>query len=375
MEECCDPERTTTAKTYGIDSYEKPLRFDTFTRQQKSSLIEETHYYPFGLTMAGISDKALAFGSPENKYKYNGIEKESDLGLEVYDAQLRELDGQIGRWWQVDPETESMEMWSPYTSNYDNPILYSDPLGDEGEVCCQWLVDAVNWVQDKSKKVVEYSFGFTTGTAVSVYDNVTGSNVRAELAPSYQGSGAAGQGWNTGLNTGDIGSVLIGGAETIIGGGLVGGSSVATVSSGGATSPVTVPVALAGTGMIAHGLTTGYNGINNLINQNGRVDASSSSSKGKSNQTGSYTNTHESGKTYSGKGSQQRAETSAKQKSVQNRDPVKRADWTPSKSNREAFKAEAKRIEKNGGANNPSKNYNKINSPGKKYLEEDKKRN
>jgi RHS repeat-associated protein len=92
--------------------------------------------------MAGISSKASMFGEPENKKKYNGIEKENDLGLEIYDAQLRELDGQIGRWWEIDPETENMEMWSPYASNYDNPITYMDPLGDEPE-CCKGLLNAV----------------------------------------------------------------------------------------------------------------------------------------------------------------------------------------------------------------------------------------
>jgi RHS repeat-associated protein len=109
----------------------------------RGPLVSESAYSPFGLTMAGISSKASMFGEPENKKKYNGIEKENDLGLEIYDAQLRELDGQIGRWWEIDPKTENMEMWSPYASNYDNPITYMDPLGDEGQDCCKGFVDAV----------------------------------------------------------------------------------------------------------------------------------------------------------------------------------------------------------------------------------------
>jgi RHS repeat-associated protein len=92
-------------------------------------LLEETHYYPFGLTMAGISSKAA--GKLENKYKYNGIELNEDLGVNTYDAFYRNLDQQIGRWWQIDPKLEEdMENWSPYASNFDNPIRYSDPKGD-----------------------------------------------------------------------------------------------------------------------------------------------------------------------------------------------------------------------------------------------------
>lgn len=85
--------------------------------------------------MAGISDQAVL--RPENKFKYNGIElnhKEFNdgSGLELYTAQFRGLDPQIDRWWQVDPDIENgMRAWSPYASNYDNPIRFFDPLGND----------------------------------------------------------------------------------------------------------------------------------------------------------------------------------------------------------------------------------------------------
>ncbi|UPK66788.1 DUF6443 domain-containing protein [Chitinophaga filiformis] len=95
------------------------------------ALLEETHYYPFGLTMAGISRNALKGTQyPENRKRYNGIDFSADLGLNQYDAFYRTLDPQTGRWKQIDPKIDAMESWSPYASHFDNPIRYSDPLGD-----------------------------------------------------------------------------------------------------------------------------------------------------------------------------------------------------------------------------------------------------
>lgn len=89
-------------------------------------VLEETHYYPFGLTMSGISSKAA--GSLENRHKFNGIEFNSDLDLNAYEAQLRNLDPQTGRWWQIDPKPS--DGISPYAAMDNNPIRYSDFRGD-----------------------------------------------------------------------------------------------------------------------------------------------------------------------------------------------------------------------------------------------------
>ncbi len=85
---------------------------------------------------------------------------------------------------------------------------------------------------------------------------------------------------------------------------------------------------------------------------------------------GSYTITFKNGKKYHGKGPKSRARQSGKKRATDNETEVDDIDWKESSNDREAFKDEAKRMRKDGGVDNPN-NYNKNNSPGEKYLEED----
>ena len=86
--------------------------------------------------------------------------------------------------------------------------------------------------------------------------------------------------------------------------------------------------------------------------------------------TGSYTNTHASGRTYDGKGDSSRAADSARRVGREQRDPAVSTETRPAPSDRESFKQESQSLDRNGGPGS-SQNYNQIESPGKRMRRED----
>lgn len=95
---------------------------------ERSRVLEETHYYPFGLTIRGISGKSS--GGIENMFKFNGgTELNRDFDINLYETAFRSYDPQIGRFHQIDPMADLSKSWTPFAFGSNNPILRNDQLG------------------------------------------------------------------------------------------------------------------------------------------------------------------------------------------------------------------------------------------------------
>ena len=90
----------------------------------KAEIIQEDHYYPFGMRISG---QHFANTDILNKYLYNGKELQDQTGY--LDYGFRQLDVNLGRWFVVDALAESYFSESPYSYAGNNPVKFIDVLG------------------------------------------------------------------------------------------------------------------------------------------------------------------------------------------------------------------------------------------------------
>ncbi|WP_308130943.1 RHS repeat-associated core domain-containing protein [uncultured Flavobacterium sp.] len=132
-------------------------------------ILEENHYYPFGLKHTNYNSDMLAFreggqglallapqASPVPQfpynYKYNGKELQDEMGMNIYDYGTRNYDPAIGRWMNIDPLAEQGRRWSPYAYAFDNPVYFIDPDGRWPWPVIKALASVANDKWDKAWK-------------------------------------------------------------------------------------------------------------------------------------------------------------------------------------------------------------------------------
>ncbi len=86
-------------------------------------MLQENHYYPFGMAMQG------PWLAGSNRYQFGGKELVEDFGLNWQDYGARWYDPAIGRWNAVDPLADALPNVSPYDFVLSNPLRLIDPDG------------------------------------------------------------------------------------------------------------------------------------------------------------------------------------------------------------------------------------------------------
>ncbi|MEM6801925.1 MAG: DUF6443 domain-containing protein [Bacteroidota bacterium] len=100
--------------------------FGDLDQDGTAELLQEDHFYPFGMRHAGPFD----LSTPENQFLYNGKERHEEMGLDWYDYGARMYNASIGRWNGVDALGEARVYLTPYNYVQNNPILRIDPDGN-----------------------------------------------------------------------------------------------------------------------------------------------------------------------------------------------------------------------------------------------------
>lgn len=154
----------------------------------RGPLLEETHYYPFGLTMAGISSKAA--GKLENRVKFNSMELQSGefadgSGLNMYEYKYRFYDHQIGRFISQDGLADKYPYYAPYQFAGNEPTRAIDLDGLEPAYFNQTGTDR---------------FGLPTG-----YQTQSGDNLRRPISNQQSFTKSVGK-----PSTGDFKQAMIG---------------------------------------------------------------------------------------------------------------------------------------------------------------------
>jgi RHS repeat-associated protein len=140
---------------------------------ETNDITQTNNYYPFGLTFA-------TSGSSTNKYLYNGKEEQEETEWLDYGARFYSPD--LGRWFIKDPKTEKYYSCTPYNFCLNNPLLYTDPDGEDPITA---IVDAITaFVVEAGMSYVE-NIVLHDMDLTKAFENIRWGDASVEALKSY----------------------------------------------------------------------------------------------------------------------------------------------------------------------------------------------
>ncbi|MGE0930850.1 RHS repeat-associated core domain-containing protein [Peijinzhouia sedimentorum] len=184
-------------EVYVYNSSDLPVWYDQFSiSSSQAVIIQENHYYPFGMQIAGLE---LDLGS-KNRYLYNGKELQDDHNLDWHDYGARMYDAQIGRFHTVDRFAEKYASLTPYHYAANNPIYYVDVNGES-----LWVTHKTGFLGLGGKQTLLYENGNLYNKDGSAYGGkVTGYLGKVKGALDDINAVTSGQGLLRGLEDSDF---------------------------------------------------------------------------------------------------------------------------------------------------------------------------
>ncbi len=117
-------------KAYIYVANETPanIYFDDFSIKHTKAIkvIQENHYYPFGMTIKGLELR----GNPDYRFKFNGKERTEVFGWNMDDFGWRHYSSDYINMNKIDRFAEKYYALSPYSAMAGNPIRFVDVNGD-----------------------------------------------------------------------------------------------------------------------------------------------------------------------------------------------------------------------------------------------------